>query len=48
MPPNLCMRDIAGRCQGRPPAAACKLYKGLVRGQAYLETSVLDEVPGLG
>jgi hypothetical protein len=44
MPPKLCMSDIAGLCQGRLLSAVCKLYKGLVKGQAYLKMSVLDEM----
>jgi len=44
MPPKLCMRDITGLGQSRPPAAVRKLYKGLVQGQAYPQISALDEV----
>ena len=47
MPPKLYMRNIAGLCQGRLPSAVCKLYKGLVQGQAYLKTCGLDEMSGL-
>jgi hypothetical protein len=44
MPPKLCMSDMAGHCQGRLLSAVCKLYKGLVQGQAYLKMSALDEM----
>jgi hypothetical protein len=44
MPPKLCMRDIAGLCQGMLLSAVCKLYKGLVQGQAHLRMSALDEM----
>jgi len=44
MPPKLRIRDIAGLCQSRPPSAVCKLYEGLVQGQAYLKISALVEI----